>query len=344
MPLFFNEDSIPSKLGESTICSKCESKNCRKVNDQGEHKCYKGLSFYTYTIKETKLTFYGLLGEKAEHTNKFIKKLSKGRGYPKVAADRWVAQLEEFANAIDIQIEKEKSEVLHYFHDAIKWATQINISAEKLVERNLGQSFSEKLEGSSSEIKSLYQATNMLVDSFKLTSIYFNPDSATYGSITNCEIYKLFDKVQAIIFNSEGKKYNKRFRLKGKYYGSISVYESFQIIPLCLIQNAVKYSKTTDIEINFEETKDGVDISIVSEGPYLEKNELIDIFDKGVRGKYAHRLHHDGLGIGLYVAKKIAEAHNAEITAASSPQNYDRDGMPMAINTFKLSVPSQGIK
>lgn len=284
------------------------------------------------------------MGIKSDHSDKALKKISKGRGYPKNIADAWVEKLTDYLCSIEQQIEEAKSEVLHYFHDAVKWANQINISAEKIVEKNHGATFSDQLDNASSEIKSLYQASNMLVDSFKLTSIYFNPESARYGEIQNCEIYKLFDKVQAIIFHSEGKKYNKRFRMKGRTYRRISVFESFPIIPLCLIQNAVKYSKTSEIEIHIEEAASSLQVSVVSEGPHLDDTELSEIFKKGVRGKYARNLHHDGLGIGLYVAQKVAEAHSTQITARSTPQNYNRDNMPMAVNEFKFTIAYEGVK
>lgn len=344
MTAWLNGDSVPSNIGEHQKCLNCIHKDCKKPTTPGEHRCPEGLSFYSYDIGELKFTLYGILGIKSDHSDKLLKKTSKGRGYPKSIADDWVKKLSNYIHLMDSQIEEAKSEVLHYFHDFIKWANQIHISAEKIVEKNNGQDFSEKLEQSTSEIKSLFQASNMLTDSFKLISIYFNPESAKYGEIQNCEVYKLFDKVQAIIFHSEGKKYNKRFKLKGSSFRRISVYNSFPIIPLCLIQNAVKYSKTPDIEITIEEAASAIEISVISEGPQLDDDELVEVFTKGFRGKYAQRLHHDGLGIGLYVAQKVAEAHNTEISVRSTPQNYNRDSMPMAINEFKFSLTFEGIK
>ena len=343
-PAWLNGTPIKSKLIEHPQCDKCSQKPCKDSTAAGEQRCPEGLSYYTYTIGDNTITLYGILGLRADHSNKQLKKISKGRGYPKNIADNWVEKLSQYISSIDVQVEKEKSEVLHYFHDSVKWAAQIHINAEKIVEKAKGQNFSEKLDASTSEIKSLFQAASMLVDSFKLTSIYFNPESAKYGEIFNCEIYKLFDKVQAIIFHSEGKKYNKRFKLKGASYRKVSVYESFPIIPLCLIQNAVKYSQTSEIEIHIEDTQVGMEISITSVGPQLDDQELTDIFKKGVRGKYAQRLHHDGLGIGLYVAQKVAEAHNTVITVLSTPQHYERERMPMAINQFKFCIPAQGVK
>lgn len=343
-PAWLNGAAITSKLAEHPYCHKCTAKPCKHSSAKVEQRCPEGLSYYTYHIGDDAIVLYGILGARADHSNKNLKKISKGRNYPKDIADSWFDRLARYINSIDAQVEIAKSEVLHYFHDSVKWANQIHINAEKIVEKYPGQNFSEKLDASSAETISLFQAASMLVDSFKLTSIYFNPESAKYGETMNCEIYKLFDKIQAIIFHSEGKKYNKRFKLKGSSFRRISVYESFPIIPLCLIQNAVKYSQTAEIEISIDDTPMGVDINVTSEGPHLDEQELIDIFKKGFRGKYAKRLHHDGLGIGLYVAQKVAEAHNTVITAQSTPQNYERNSMPMASNQFKFRLAAQGVK
>lgn len=344
-PIWMDGSQIKSRMADHPYCStKCAAKECSSPQSEGESVCALGLSYYSYKVDDSWLTIYGVLGKKANHSDKTLKKASKGRGYSKELADIWMEKLSRTNRLINEQVEISRSEVLHYFHDPVKWANQIHISAEKIVEKGKGQNFGEKLENSTSETKSLFQAANMLVDSFKLTGIYFNPESARYGEIQNCEIYKLFDKVQAIIFHAEGKKYNKRFKMKGTSYRKISIYESFPIIPLCLIQNALKYSKTAEIDISIEDTPTGTDVSITSEGPHLTDNELIEIFKKGVRGKYANRLHHDGLGIGLYVAQKIAEAHNFKITANSTHQGYERDGMPMATNEFKFSIPAIGVR
>lgn len=344
-PIFANGKFIDGKMGEHAYCkSKCSTKECMKERTEREHTCVNGLSFYPYKIGDTWITIHGVLGEKANHSDRNLKKISKGRNYNKITADKWINEIKKIHNQIEQQVDTSKSEVLHHFHDPVKWAQQIFISAEKIIDRGTGQSFGEKLENSTSEIKSLFKASSMLVDSFKLTGIYFNPESAKYGETLNCEIYKLFDKIQSIIFHSEGKKYNKRFKLKGGSFRRISVYESFQIIPLCLIQNAVKYSKTSEIEINIHDTNFGIEVSIVSQGPYISDIEKVEIFKKGVRGKYADRLHHEGLGIGLYVAQKTAEAHGFEIKVASTPENYERDGIPMATNNFFFFISATGVK
>lgn len=344
-PVWLDGLAIESKMGEHHYCkTRCHQKECKTERVEREHTCSNGLSYYPYKVGESWITVYGVLGEKANHSDRNLRKASKGRGYNKKATDNWIKNINNTYQLFEKHIESSKSEVLHHFHDPVKWAQQIFISAEKIIDRGAGQNFGEKLENSTNELKSLFKASSMLVDSFKLTGIYFNPESAKYGETSNCEIYKLFDKIQSIIFYSEGKKYNKRFKLKGTSYRKITVYESFPIIPLCLIQNAVKYSKTPEIEININDTQHGTEISIISQGPFIPETEKKEIFKKGIRGKHANKLHHEGLGIGLYVAQKTAEAHGFEIIVNSTPEGYERDGIPMATNDFRFFISASGVK
>jgi signal transduction histidine kinase len=61
-------------------------------------------------------------------------------------------------------------------------------------------------------------------------------------------------------------------------------------------------------------------------------------FEKGYRGEWSKKIHHEGLGIGLYIAKIVAEAHNLEIKVRSLPKHYQREGIPMHANIFSIKL------
>ena len=79
-------------------------------------------------------------------------------------------------------------------------------------------------------------------------------------------------------------------------------------------------------------------VDIVSNGPFIPEEEKIKIFEKNYRGKYASKLHHDGIGIGLYVAQIVAAKHNSIIKVDSVSLGYERDRIPMAKNKFSLQI------
>ncbi|WZL73830.1 sensor histidine kinase [Clostridiaceae bacterium 35-E11] len=82
-----------------------------------------------------------------------------------------------------------------------------------------------------------------------------------------------------------------------------------------LINNAIKYSdKHSTITITVRQEKDFVIFSIKDEGIGMKEEDLEKIFDMFYRAK-ENRV--KGYGIGLYISKKIIEAHGGVIKVAS---------------------------
>lgn len=74
-----------------------------------------------------------------------------------------------------------------------------------------------------------------------------------------------------------------------------------------LLTNAVKYSEDSDISIR-STSKDGVTtLSIEDVGQGIASRDLSRIFDKGFTGTANHQ-HHAATGMGLYLAKQVAES------------------------------------
>lgn len=87
-----------------------------------------------------------------------------------------------------------------------------------------------------------------------------------------------------------------------------------------LLDNAIKYSpakSTVSIEIS---THDGsAIISISDNGPGIAKADLEHIFDRFYRADTARSSETGGFGLGLSIAKLIADNHNASISLTSQP-------------------------
>lgn len=85
-----------------------------------------------------------------------------------------------------------------------------------------------------------------------------------------------------------------------------------------LLANAVKYgdcSRPIRVEVRADE--DEVEVRVCNEGPSLEQAEIDRLFSRFERGslREAHRM---GLGLGLYVARGIVEAHCGRLSAESA--------------------------
>jgi light-regulated signal transduction histidine kinase (bacteriophytochrome) len=196
--------------------------------------------------------------------------------------------------------------------------------------------FATNFQSASKDLRSLFKASEMLVDAFDYLGIYFNPSSAAFGRKRSVDLYKLVDKIRIILMEAEGASLNKKIFITGELRRSVDLYESFKIIPFCLLQNAIKYSFDGEINISFSSTASNVELSVESSGPPISDEEISRVFEKGYRGIWSKGMHHEGLGVGLYIAKIVADAHDLDIKVSSAPRNYSRDGIPVHLNIFSI--------
>lgn len=88
-----------------------------------------------------------------------------------------------------------------------------------------------------------------------------------------------------------------------------------------LIENAIDYgTKDTDIEVNLEKEGDYILIQVENYGIGFSKTDEEKLFTKFFRADNAISTKPNGIGLGLFISKKIIEYHKGKIIASSSPQ------------------------
>lgn len=165
------------------------------------------------------------------------------------------------------------------------------------------------------ELRSIFLSSSMIASRYTLFDYEKNPD-VLKRTLVEMSIHKTFYKLSKIFRNY--RKRNIPIILSGSTFRYLDAYDSFDLIPLLLIENAVKYSYySSEVHINFSEpSSNEVEVTIESYSPYCSAGELARIFEKGFRGKNATRIA-DGNGIGLFFVKKICDIHSIRITAES---------------------------
>jgi PAS domain-containing protein len=93
-----------------------------------------------------------------------------------------------------------------------------------------------------------------------------------------------------------------------------------------LVGNALKYTRGT-VEVGAWAAGAEVHVSVRDEGPGISPEELPHLFDRYWRGRRGG----EGLGLGLYIVRKLVEAHGGRIRAESAPA---------AGSTFTFSLPA----
>ena len=92
-----------------------------------------------------------------------------------------------------------------------------------------------------------------------------------------------------------------------------------QILINNLLENAIKYSsKETIVTATLKKIRSGIELHVIDEGPGIPDKEREKIFNKFYRiGDEATRKK-QGTGLGLYLCRKIASDHNADISVTNN--------------------------
>jgi len=98
-----------------------------------------------------------------------------------------------------------------------------------------------------------------------------------------------------------------------------------------LVSNAVKYGDPkSSIHIHLAQMGDAVRFGVLNRGKGIPKDELPRIFTRFGRTEGTHRSGVSGLGLGLYIARGLVEAHGGHMWAESVPGDT---------TTFNFSLP-----
>jgi signal transduction histidine kinase len=83
-----------------------------------------------------------------------------------------------------------------------------------------------------------------------------------------------------------------------------------------LVRNALAYAPSeTDVSVAVESADGVVTVQVRDHGPGLPEGKQQQIFDPFVRGENGHP---GGRGLGLFIARRVVEAHGGTISAESS--------------------------
>ncbi len=97
-----------------------------------------------------------------------------------------------------------------------------------------------------------------------------------------------------------------------------------------LLENAIKYSLEGEIIVNFRETRNEFIVSVEDQGIGINEETMKTIFNP-FKDQNLSTIDVKGLGLGLFISKKIIEGHNGKIWAISEGQG----------SRFFISLPKE---
>jgi signal transduction histidine kinase len=170
-----------------------------------------------------------------------------------------------------------------------------------------------------------------------LADIISNPSSITYGRKSNSDLYQFFYKMVRLFQPKAGAR-RISIRISGSIYDKVAFYNSFQLVPLVLLDNAVKYADPgTEILIKYESRGDGLYVDFDSIGPLVPSHSAEDIFLRGFRGENAVGKC-VGSGLGLHIASEIIKAHGFHLSYEGHP---NKNGCDSGTNSFTLFIDNK---
>lgn len=153
-----------------------------------------------------------------------------------------------------------------------------------------------------------------LVDEI-LTAFRLDSDGLKlYPQPTN--IVKVFDDIVAHVnLIARHKDVKIKFKDSGKRMKPVEVDgERIGIAFRNILENAVRYSpKGGKIVVDLIEEEGDVKVSIKDNGIGISKEDRPSVFKRFFRAQNAFKVHHDGTGLGLFIAKSIVEKHGGQI-------------------------------
>ncbi|WP_304635534.1 ATP-binding protein [Pseudoalteromonas sp.] len=323
---------VDNKLVSGTkvgIANQCD-KSCRNHEKVGISCCNHNLTQITKKIDGQYITICDVYIQQSCITKKRSRNLKlKEQKASLESIHSWFEQIDKKISALKNIVEVQSKKRFDPFHEFVKWANEIEFYSKKLISK-------DGFEKSSSNLKSLYKTSVMLQDSLDTAALYVNPESASFGRKRDTDIYSMIHKISAVLSHSKSTKSGVKITFMGRVENRHRVYESFKVIPLTLLQNAIKYKKCNDIEVVFDEKGDRLDLSVVSYGDLLKPDELNRIFERGYRTSAAKKMNVEGSGLGLYALKVVADAHGFNVKVRS--ELLDSDQFNRAKNIFTVSI------
>jgi K+-sensing histidine kinase KdpD len=337
-PFYCSGEFFDSKvLPQNKTCQKCSRLECKDFSkyNSNEFICFKGFNNILVQLKTEKAVLNGLILS----DNKVVKQGTRdARGefeFDRKIVQNYIDEVNQISECIDEGIKSNIKERFSLFHDVRSSYAIAFSNIEKIILKSEGHTYSEKLQNSEQGIIDLYDSLDLVNSQLELIDVMVNPSAIVQGLKRTMNFFKLIDKLRKLFTPKSEKRdlvihvYSNHQIPDGSYHDSI------KLIPIILIENAIKYSdESHQIHITFHEEKnEKVSFTVSSYGAIVDTDEREAIFGKHVRGRNTRFYKTEGIGMGLFIAKNILAKHNGSIEYSA-----EEKGRGNGFNKFTVTV------
>lgn len=316
-------------IAQPLKCRKCVKKSCRQqLAKSSDRAVLHDACEYGYSVVSIPTTYGSMWvnGVFVPFQNTAMdakmRKANKSQKTPWEQVIRYAAALQGATAAIQAELREHTADAVAGLHD-IKTAVGIVLrNAEAIVSKLPGYDDYERIENADSSLKSLLKSVNLLDSRLKLGALVANPDSASYGQKRQTPVYKLFHRMVRL-FEEIASRRRLRLRMDGISHNRLLLYDSIETLPLVLIDNAIKYAEeSTEIIVKVDDVfsrSDACIAQVESFGPIVPEADRAEIFKRGFRSVTAMTMASSGSGLGLFIARIVADANRCQISYSAQP-------------------------
>jgi hypothetical protein len=309
------------QLAQSRDCQKCSKKECvhayTAISESPIYytNCPKGFSLVRLSFPVGKVLLNSILiaGSNNQCSPSF-RKAHKAHKIHLLDVHKWYELIPRILPDVGKYAEEKAKELILGLHDVSTAVSLVTRNAEVIISRLDGSTDEEKIENATPSLKALLKSVELLRTRLSMSSILANPQSASFGQKHPTPIYKIFHRMVRL-FEELAAKRHVNIKMTGSSHAKPNCFNSFETIPLVLIDNAVKYSlqdQTVSVIIH-DKNQSSVKVAVQSNGPVIPAENQQNIFERGFRTAAAERFSSQGSGLGLYIADIVAKAHGFSI-------------------------------
>jgi signal transduction histidine kinase len=327
------------------VCRSCHDRPCAVLHSlelpaaPDFATCYRGVGMVHLGIGSVSVVVNGLFFP--AQTNLLPRKTKKTIDANRTTEDsviKWGIDANVTFAVLEEQMRMRLDQSLASLHDVQTSVSTILRNAEEFLNAQPGDDHDDKLDRLPHPARRLLTAIEVLQGRMNLLPLLANPDAARYGRRHPMPIYKVVDRIVRIL-RPVAEKENLSLSLSGTSFNQPVVYDSFDSIPLILLDNAIKYSlpdQTICVDVN--DVPGGVRVEIRSFSPVIPPDEQQRIFERGFRGRFASATTSRGSGLGLHLAGLVAKANGLDVRFSSSDDITLVGDVPYCENTFLFTV------
>lgn len=187
--------------------------------------------------------------------------------------------------------------------------TSIEVS---LMDKKLKSSMKKLLQDNLEDIKSLHKLTESLLTLSRIKDNGLNHAVISIKDILTKSIIDVKPIASKKRIKLKLSNISRIIKVRGEERYLVELFNN-------LLENAIKYSKNgKQVVVKSEVSPSSVSVSIIDNGIGIDKKHIPHIFDRFFRVDESHsRARETGFGLGLSLAKQIAETHKGSLTVKS---------------------------